>query len=285
MPPPTSLNVELYLVNLSDIDGDGFIQCQPDAYGGQGGDPIEVLLPQGIWSRPLDPDTDQDGNISAACPMLVFSEGGKRFAIPLTDARSVKKLPSLRKGESMQHGPAANAVRCHEDGTVSISTTADGTPSGQTIYGRIGPKGHHFVGPWGTLKFDANGFHIFTASGARIDMGGIAGVPAPLNSLGAYLRVMAPMVQVIGSAIALGPTAGVADAAAKTGPIVAVLNALSAVLVALATPGAFAVSPGNPLTQAPGPAVAAAIATAISAIATASAPGPTGIGSSSTTVV
>lgn len=283
-PQPFTLAWDLYLCALSDLDADGFVQLQPDSYGGQGGDPIEAGCPAGFYARPLDPDTDDDGEILAGCPMLVVSEGGKRITIPLTDKRSVAKLPSLKKGESIQYGPAANGVRCHEDGTISISTTDDGTPSGQTIYLRVGPKGHYSVGPWGTEKFDANGWHLFTASGVRIDAGGISGFPGPFSGLGAYLRFTAPILRLVGSLIAIGPAGGVSDAVAKAGPAIAALNAIAAALQAAAVPGAFvSAAPGSPVVLTP--PLLAALATAISAVATAAAPGPTGISSSSATVV
>lgn len=262
------ISVDLYLCQATTVDDDGWILVQPDGYGEEGCGFHELAAPLGFISRPLDPTVDDDGDITAGTPMLAFIEGGKWLTVHLTDRRTMDGLPTLKAGESMQYGAKFNFVRCYEDGSVGFFTTTDGTATGQSVSMTNSPDGHRRSGPWGTETFDATGWHLRTTSGARLDFGGIGGLPAPLDTLGSYGILAASSLKFRSSIIALGPDGGIFDAAAKATPTLALFTAVQALLTALASPGGVISSTG-PCTF--GPAVAPALAALASLLATSQA--------------
>lgn len=268
MPGTRPIAVDTHIAQATTIDEDGWIMVQPDGYGEKGSGYHELVCPMGFIARPLDPATDDQQNITAGTPMFSFIEGGKWLEMPLTDKRVMAGLPSLKKGESMQYGSKFNFVRCTDTGAIAVFCTTDMTATGQSIQWDSSPNGQHYSGPWGTQVYDATGYHIRTTSGARLDMGGIGGLPAPMSALNSYFNVGAASVKVRSSIIALGPDGGVFDAAAKATPTLALLAAVQAVLTALASPGGV-VSTTGPCTF--GPAVAPALAALASALVTAQA--------------
>lgn len=270
----TALIFDLYKVNATSIDDAGFIGIQPDWYGEEGGPEAENATPYGFWSRPLDPDVDGEGSIANGASVLVAREGGKALAFPLSDPRITEKLPPLKKGESVQYGPAANFFRCHADGALSMFTTADGTPTGPTVYFRSATDGLTYEAPWGRLRYDATGFHVRTHAGASIDAGGFA-APAPLDTLSSYYKVRASSASLEASVVRLGPTTLPTEPAAKAttlyvllNSITASLNSISAALTAMGLPGGMTSATGGPVSAA---AAAGNIASAATACASAAA--------------
>lgn len=191
------------------------------------------------------------------------------ITIAARDIRTGAIAGNVRMGETTVYAPGSQACTMYKnDGSITHMTTQDGTAEGQTVYDRTSATAFTRFAPWGRETFDKNGYHLFTFSGARLDMGGIGGLPSPLSSLGSWARLSAKMVSIEGSVVALGPRTGVADAVAKSTPLIAALNALSTLLAALEVPGAFVSSPsGGPCTV--GPALATAITTAQTALGTA----------------
>lgn len=261
------MKFDLYTAALSDLDGDGFVGVQLDLYGEQeaGGPPAELHSPYGFLSRPLDPDTDADGNATLGCQALVADEGGTRHAWLGSDPRIIPILPSLKKGESLLYGPKGQFVRMHADGRVSLFTTDDGTMTGNTVAMEVRPDGFRWICPWGKITFDATGFHVLHSSGARLDLGAIGGLPAPLDSLASYATMGAAMVSVEGSVVSLGTDAGATEPAAKAQTVLAVLGALTTAVSALQTAvAAIAAAAGNG-----GSPIAPSVATSVTAAATA----------------
>jgi hypothetical protein len=274
MPAAEPLKLELYLSQSTAYDADGYLVAQPDTPGQKGSGSHEVMLPLGLMARQLDPVVDKDGNISSGTPMLAVWEGGQALLMPMSDSRTVPGLPSLKKGETGLHGHASNFFRNHEDGSCSISTTEDGTATGRSVFYKQGPAGYEWAAPWGRQRLDATGWHLQTRSGGcSIDMGGIGGMPAPLNSLGGYFRLQAPSVIVKTTLMAVGPVGAPADSVAKATPTLAAIAALNTVLAAMQTPGAFISPPsGGPCTAGPG--LLAVLTTAIATLSAAPAAVP-----------
>jgi len=104
-------------------------------------------------------------------------------------------------------------VKVKQDGSVTLFTTTDGTDDGKPIFLRISKKGLEFGSPFGILKYDSSGFHISTAAGPALDMGGIdlSSIPGfsalptlVTGALTGYINLTAPTVAVEGSNVILG---------------------------------------------------------------------------------
>lgn len=108
-------------------------------------------------------------------------------------------------------GPAR--VRLKQDGSVTLFCTDDGTDDGKPIFLRISKKGLEFGSPFGNLKYNSSGFHVSTAAGPALDMGGIdlssvpgigALPPAVINALTGYITFTAPNFNAECSNVVLG---------------------------------------------------------------------------------
>jgi len=194
--------------------------------------------------------------------ILAFETSSGFIGVAGRDIRTGDIAGNMQPGETTVYAPGSQACTLYKlDGSVTHMTTTTGLSTGQTVYERMSPTAFTRLAGWGKETFDATGYHLFTFSGARLDMGGIGGLPAPLSSLGSYAKLSAKMIQIEASIVALGPRAAAADAAAKATPVILALNALNTVLAALLAPGAYvSAAPGLP--AVPGPGLIAAIATA-----------------------
>lgn len=265
---------DLYKATFSETDQDGFLVVQPDHYGEKngGGPPGEVHFPFGFWSNPLDPDVDSAGNVGEGCNAFIAWEGSEPHVLLGSDPRVTPLLPNRVKGESGIYGAKGNFVRCQVDGAVTMYTTADATTAGQVIYRRAAPNGFADVAPWGRQTFDANGWRVVTASGARFVMGGIGGLSAPLGAIDSYAKLSAATVRIQGTVITLGPATGVSDAVAKATPALTSLDAIQAALTAVSAllaamqAAIVAVPAGTTPAPGPGPGALAAAITAATAL-------------------
>lgn len=232
------LGFDVGVVVLSAYDDSGFLGIQPDVYGegASGVHPYEVQSPHGFLGRPLDPDTDGEGSPTLGCTILYALEGGRGHVWLGSDPRVIPKLPILEKGETLVYASNGHFIRLDKDGAISIFTTEDGTPNGRSVYLQVAPDGLRFFAPWGTLKFDATGFHVVDASGARLDLGGIAGVPV----VGSYASLKAGIVSTSGSIIASGG-AGATQPLAYATPLVEILTLLLVLI------GKIGPAPANPV--------------------------------------
>lgn len=238
------LTFQLGTVLWSGYDDDDVLGVQVDTAGDTGSAPLEMLHQHGFASRPLDPDVDAATQTAVGCVVQYAYQGsGQGFAWVSGDPRSLAKVPRLQKGESIQYGPQGNFVRCHADGSISLATTDDGTFDGRSIFLRVLPTGLVFSFPFGRLTFDATGFHVLHSSGARIDLGAIGGMPAPLDALNSYATLSARMVSLQGSATSLGTDAGLTNQTA----VAALLVEIGLLRAALASLGAVIPTPISPL--------------------------------------
>ena len=116
----------------------------------------------------------------------------------------------LTSGETViraKSGAARMIVR--NDGTISFVTSIDNTDTGKAVVFTISPTKLAFSSPWGTITFDATGFHLKTAAGPRIDMGGmrlpLPGMPdAIANAIGGYCTITSPIIRAVGANVYLG---------------------------------------------------------------------------------
>lgn len=125
-----------------------------------------------------------------------------------------ERKSNITEGEVTLAGMAGQGrVRIKADGTVTLYTNDTNTDDGSAIFFRISTKGLEFCSPFGRFRFDASGFHIATAAGPSLDMGGVdlSGVPgigalpgAVVNALSGYFTVTSPMFTAEAGMVRLG---------------------------------------------------------------------------------
>lgn len=125
---------------------------------------------------------------------------------------------------------AARAV-VKADGSIALFTTDTNDDNGKSVYIRVAPDGMQFVAPWGTVKFDASGFHVLHSSGASFDLGGIYGMPAPLDQITSYVRMSAATINGRASAASFG--VGTTDPVASSTAVMTAIAALQAQVTAM----------------------------------------------------
>ncbi len=178
-------------------------------------DNAELYGSLGLAARPSKPTK---GKSAAECVAL---KGDRDIILAARDKRGQSIYGNLREGETCLYGPgefgtAQGRVIIKQDGSVTMLTTDNNLPpeqGGQAVMLKISPKdGLQFNSQWGSLVLDQTGFHMKTAAGPRIDMGGvlipglsaIPGIGTLVNSMGAYANISAPFVNLQGTSVALG---------------------------------------------------------------------------------
>lgn len=109
----------------------------------------------------------------------------------------------LRDEESCIHAGSADGtnparVVTKKDGSIVLLTETD---DGKTVYLKLGKTGLRFVAPWGSFRFDESGFHLKTQWDARLDLGGVGGLPAPVSDMTSYATLSAKTVKLDGVAM------------------------------------------------------------------------------------
>lgn len=166
-------------------------------------DAAELWQQPGLWSLPAAPTQGK-----ASCQAIRLKRGDRDIIFATRDLRSSSIYGNLKPGETcVGASDAASQARAlfKLDGSASLITTDDNTPTGNSVFLRLSPTAFQVVAPWGTIIFDATGFHVKTASGARLDLGGIFGLPAPFNALTSYAKLSAGTVKCDGTQVLLGP--------------------------------------------------------------------------------
>lgn len=168
----------------------------------------------GFASRPAIP-TPQNAAAQAYC----ITQSDYDICIASSDQRTSAMYGQLKDGETSLFASTGQA-RCmaKADGSISLMTTSDNTKDGAMVAIRVLPTAIQFIAPWGKLVFDATGLHVLTLAGARLDLGAMIGLPAPLSSLSSYATISAGIVNCDGSSVNLGPSTGVFSPAAIGAP-------------------------------------------------------------------
>lgn len=124
------------------------------------------------------------------------------------------------------HGKG-HSVRLRDDGSITLSTFLDADPDSYSIFLRVSPdEGLLCETPWGRLSFGPDGFHVRHSSGARIDLGAIGGMPAPLDALASYVTISAAIASIEASAVSQGTDAGLTNSTA-VGALITLLGAMA----------------------------------------------------------
>lgn len=169
----------------------------------------------GYASRPPLP---VGGKSAAQC---ISIRGSRDAIIASRDTRSNAIYGNLGDGETCVYaagkdGNAQARVVLKADGSITMMTTDTNTgpdAGGQVVMLRVSPQGgFQFTSQWGSMVLDQTGFHVKTAAGPRIDMGGVnfpglssvPGISSVANSISAYATITAPIVRCAGSSVFLG---------------------------------------------------------------------------------
>jgi len=179
----------------------------------------------------------------ASCQVVSMQGGDRDVCIGSQDLRGLELYGNLKPGETCLYGAGELGLSqgraiIKTDGSLNLFTTDTNTRDGKSIYLRIGtgtdanglPDGLSFVAPWGTLKFDSAGFRVTHKSGASLELGGILGIPPPLDVISSYLSVTAGAIIGKCSAASFGVTAQ--QPVAQAVPTQAALIALQAQIAA-----------------------------------------------------
>jgi hypothetical protein len=259
MPGADPFRYDLYICQVSEFDPDGFLLCQADEYGEEGGDSIEVLSPGGTRYRPRS----VDANTGAGCPMIVTFDGGKRFCMPSLDTRAAQKLPTTDTnadtlgategsmvvfadtGEDVlpmlvMDGKTGFIRLARDDstelsvdrGAVTMYTTEDRTETGRPVFFTVRDDGFRWESPYGRASITTQGINFKHHGGARLDMGAM-GMPSPLSVLGTFATLTAATINLRTSVASVGPSTMLKDAVALSTPVVAYVTAMQAFLTAL----------------------------------------------------
>lgn len=180
-----------------------------DTEGFHEADNVEWWQHAGFASRPSKPTAGK-----AAAQALIIRQGSHNdIAFASQDTRSLETYGNLKEGETCVYGPGDDGnsqgrVLIKDDGSVTLYTTDNNTPTGNMVMLRISPSGGlEFTSQWGSMVFDQTGFHVKTQAGPRLDMGGIAlpGVPSQVTgAFAGYAKLTAPTVALEGANTVLG---------------------------------------------------------------------------------
>ena len=102
-----------------------------------GAPPADNCTPFGFLSRPLDPSTDANGELTEGCGLLWWRNGDQLNAIPIDDPRVTKLLPKLGKGGSMQFCGAGNYALFDGEDPAGVAR-----PGSYVVATKYGAKAH-----------------------------------------------------------------------------------------------------------------------------------------------
>ncbi len=240
---PDCLELDIFCATYSAWDRDGYLTVAVDEFGVDDGSGYssasaknyEGHHPLGILSRPLDPVLDSQGQADPKQSTIVLRmlEGGRGSVLPLEDTRVMPLLPAIRKGETILYGSAwGQFVRLHDDGTISLYTTTTSAivGGGKPLQLLLDPSHGSFevVVPTGRLRLGPEGFSVQDSSGASMRIGGMSGLPAPLDKIASQFVVQAGSVDLDASIVATGPSEGVSGGApALATPVQGIITAIT----------------------------------------------------------
>ncbi len=239
----------------------------------------------GFASRPSKPEAKKK-----AAQAVVLRAGDHDVIVASQDLRGLELYGNLKAGETCTYaagedGTGQARTLWRDDGAITHFTTEGNVPGGKVIYSRTGSgidadtglmDGFVWAAPWGTVKFDQSGFHVVHESGAEFHLGGIAGMPAPLDQIATYCKIEAAAVTTTSSAQSLG--AGTTQPLAFAAGTLALGTAIQAALTAIQA--CLTASSGGTVNAASVTAAATAVTAAQAALATALLAVPAGTSSS-----
>lgn len=161
------LEWDVSVTSTTDQDDDGFPRVQLDGYGRGGSKHFELQHQFGFYSRPRDPEVDNDGIPiqGSGCAMFVAKDGEDWYGFLGIDPRYLQQIPLVEPG-----GAAMYAVVQDDDGeTRAPFAQFDGDDGTLTIYVPLKGERAHVI----QVGYDGNGKESLTiahSSGAAIMM-------------------------------------------------------------------------------------------------------------------
>lgn len=222
----------------------------------------------GFVSRPPQAAAKQ-----SACQAVAIRRGDRDAIIGTRDLRGSTLSGLLADGETCVYAPGTDGkaqarVLLKKDGSVNLFTTDSNADDGTSVYFRVAPDGFIFNAPWGTIRFDATGFHVNHQSGAAFDLGGISGIPG-LSQIASYVQAQAGSVNLKASSVSAGAGALPTGVATQTS-LATLLAQITTLCVALE---AFVNVPGiKALADVPVAGVSEAVAAAAGVLAVTAVP-------------
>ncbi len=199
----------------------------------------------GFASRPSKPEAK-----TKAAQGVVIKAGDHDIVVASQDPRGRDLYGNLKEGETCCYAAGVNGLGqartlWRDDGAITHYTTEGNVAGGRGIYARVGkglddetgaPDGFSWAAPWGTIKFDQTGFHVVCSNGAEFHLGGIAGMPAPLDQIGTYCHIQAGVLSTTssGQSLGAGPTQPLAFATGVLATLTAMQTAITALQATLA---------------------------------------------------
>lgn len=227
----------------------------------------------GFVSMPPNPEAGK-----SAATTVTVEDGGRDVVIASQDLRGLELYGNLKPGDACVYSAGLDGTKQAKtlwrgDGAITTYTTEGNIAGGRAIYFRTGPgvdvatgapDGFSWAAPWGTMKFDWTGFHIVLESGAEFHLGGITGLPAPLDQIGTYCRIQSATMTTSSSNQSLGAGPGLPLASAPG--VLAALTAIQTALTALQAAVAAVPSGTGPAAAATPALIASAAAIAAGAV-------------------
>jgi hypothetical protein len=213
-------------------------------------DAVELWQQAGICSVPSKPIAG-----TSAAQATVLKTSDRDICVATQDVRALSLYGNISYGEVCIYAAGAEClsqgrILLKDDGSVTAYTTATNRAGGASVYARVAkgtddatgaPDGHSWVGPWGTVKFNDTGYHTVHISGAELHMGGIYGMPAPLDAIASWIKLSAGTIHLECSALSVGigatfPLANATAVMAAIAGLQAQVTALQAALAIFANP-------------------------------------------------
>lgn len=93
---------------------DGALEVGVELLGsGASGRPLLPLQPLGLYARPLDPETDAEGNSGAGAGVLYAWQGDDGYAMPTTDPRAIGNVPQGPPGSTCVYASGDGITAYH----------------------------------------------------------------------------------------------------------------------------------------------------------------------------
>ena len=166
----------------------------------------EYWHPPGLLSIPALPNA-VDNNTDCSQVVLFSDRYDQDVILAHRDTRIELLAGNINPGETVLYNSGNARVALKNDDTINIITTdAGATAPNAKLQFTIAPTGITIMASFGSLIFDATGFHITTLSGASFNMGAISSsfLPGPLSALTSFCTLSAGTVNVAGTAVMLG---------------------------------------------------------------------------------
>lgn len=270
------IGLDILTTSVSDATNRILLQTGDVVRNATDSEQVEHWQHIGFVSRASKPEAGKK-----AAQAIVLKTSGRDAAIASVDQRGLALYGNLGHGETGlyaagEDGNAQARVILKGDGSVNLYTTDTNTDEGQAVYFRVAKDAFQFVAPWGTLKFDATGLHCNHKSGAQFHLGGIYGIPAPLDQIASYAAIQAGAFDVTSSAASFGvagqqPLANATVVAAQISSlqtqIKSIVDAITFLRADVASAAGAGVSSATPII-ALGTAVTSAVAATSAAVLT-----------------